>query len=228
MSKYLIKFEKNGLLRYISHLDLMRLFQRTFKRADIRLSYSKGFNPHPKMSIAQPLSLGFTGGGEYMEFETVEEYTAEDLSDKLNRLFPAGISILKCRLLDENRKNAAALVGMGSYKIGWKTKPLAEAADVLDQFCHLKEIFVEKAQKKTKMLKQIDIQSMIKSAEYLGRRDNKEWFRVFLAAGSEANLNPELFMKAFSDFIERDFSKEDLRIHREGLYLNDGTPLIES
>ena len=58
MSRYVIKFSKEGNIRYISHLDLLRLFKRSFKRVGIKLQYSQGFNPHPKMSFAQPLSLG--------------------------------------------------------------------------------------------------------------------------------------------------------------------------
>ena len=60
MSKYIVEFSKTGAMCYISHLDMMRLFNRLFKRADIRLAYSKGFNPHPKMGFAQPLSLGYS------------------------------------------------------------------------------------------------------------------------------------------------------------------------
>ena len=72
MSRYVVKFYKEGVLRYISHLDLLRLFKRSFKRVDIKLQYSQGFNPHPKMSFAQPLSLGYDSRGEYLEIETVK------------------------------------------------------------------------------------------------------------------------------------------------------------
>ena len=51
MSRYAVKFTKNGFLKYTSHLDMLRLFKRIIKRADIRLKYSQGFNPHPKMGI---------------------------------------------------------------------------------------------------------------------------------------------------------------------------------
>lgn len=52
MPKYVIGFKKKGYVCYISHLDVMRLFQRAFKQEDIRLKYSKGYNPHPRMGFA--------------------------------------------------------------------------------------------------------------------------------------------------------------------------------
>ena len=74
--KYVIRFQKTGVICYTSHLDIMKVFKRSFKRAGIRLAYSQGFNPHPKMGFAQPLSLGYESLDEYIEFETVD--VAED------------------------------------------------------------------------------------------------------------------------------------------------------
>ena len=72
MFKYVMTFSKTGTICYTSHLDLMRMFKRAFKRGGIKLAYSQGFNPHPKLGFAQPLSLGYEGMKELMEFETVE------------------------------------------------------------------------------------------------------------------------------------------------------------
>ena len=80
--KYVIKFEKTGVICYTSHLDILKVFKRSFKRADIRLDYSKGFNPHPKMGFAQPLSLGYSGYCEYLEFETIDESKSPEEIDR--------------------------------------------------------------------------------------------------------------------------------------------------
>ena len=74
MSKYAIVFSKTGYIRYTSHLDLLRLFKRAFRRAGIPVAYSHGFNPHPKMSFAQPLSLGYAAEEELLEFETEDPF----------------------------------------------------------------------------------------------------------------------------------------------------------
>jgi radical SAM-linked protein len=101
MNKYVVRFYKGGNIRYISHLDLMRLFKRAFKRAGIKLQYSLGFNPHPKISFAQPLSLGYTSSSEYMEFETQLAYSTDLIIEKLNSLMPEGLGILSCEKLPD-------------------------------------------------------------------------------------------------------------------------------
>ncbi len=96
MFKYILTFSKTGNICYISHLDLMRLFYRAIKRSGIKLGYSKGFNPHPKMSFAQPLSLGYTGLNELMEMETEEEYEPDIIRQRLAELMPEGLEIKAC------------------------------------------------------------------------------------------------------------------------------------
>ena len=96
MGRYLLKFSKENNLKYISHLDLLRVFQRAFKRAHIRLRYSQGFNPHAKIGFGQPLSLGSESTGEYMEFETVEDRAGGEYLTALSGCMPDGIRLLLC------------------------------------------------------------------------------------------------------------------------------------
>ena len=81
MPRYVIEFEKGGYTKYISHLDLLRVFKRIFKVTGLDVRYSQGYNPHPKMGFAQPLSLGYSSVNEYLEFETV---TAHDTGEMRN------------------------------------------------------------------------------------------------------------------------------------------------
>ena len=67
--KVRIKFSKNGPLKFIGHLDVMRYFQKAIRRSSIPIAYSEGFNPHQIMSFASPLSVGHTSQGEYMDIE---------------------------------------------------------------------------------------------------------------------------------------------------------------
>ena len=66
-NKYVLKFTKDGYAKYTSHLDLLRFFKRAFRKSGIALSYSQGFNPHPKLGFAQPLSLGYASSCELLE-----------------------------------------------------------------------------------------------------------------------------------------------------------------
>ena len=104
--------------RQISHLDTLRLFKRAFKRSGIRLSYSKGFNPHPKMGFAQPLPLGYSSVSEYLEVETEEAYSPKELERALTGQVPEGIRILFCRKAEESKKSLAAKTTAAEYIIG--------------------------------------------------------------------------------------------------------------
>lgn len=88
-------FEKRGTAIWISHLDLMRLFQRAFKRAGLRLKHTQGFNPRPSVSIALPLSVGVESCCELLDFELDgQEYTNEDIRDMLNNALVDGIHVI--------------------------------------------------------------------------------------------------------------------------------------
>ena len=67
--KVRIKFTKQGAMKFIGHLDIMRYFQKAMRRADVDIKYSEGFSPHQVMSFAAPLGVGLTSNGEYMDIE---------------------------------------------------------------------------------------------------------------------------------------------------------------
>ena len=87
-----MKFLKDEEVKYISHLDLMRTFQRAMRRAKIPMVYSAGFNPHPEMSFAQALSLGIASVGEYLDIKTKDNINIRELKDKLNNVLPTGLN----------------------------------------------------------------------------------------------------------------------------------------
>ena len=77
MDKMRLRFEKTGRAIYISHLDMMRTMQRVFARAGLELKYSEGFNPHPQISIALPLSVGTGSLCEIMDFRLTSDTELE-------------------------------------------------------------------------------------------------------------------------------------------------------
>ncbi len=93
---YRMIFEKKGNAVWISHLDLMRLFQRAFRRADLHLTHSQGYNPRPSVSIALPLSVGIESECELLDFALEgERVTEEDICNRLNAALTDGIQIKK-------------------------------------------------------------------------------------------------------------------------------------
>lgn len=202
MGRYMIKFSKTGIIRYTSHLDMTRLFQRAFKRGSILLDYSKGFNPHPKMTLAQPLSLGFTSIGEYLEFETIKDLKTEDAKEALNKTLPDGIKIISCETLPQDGKSIASLVEYASYDLfirgNWKGSP----NNLLKEFIGQKSIIASKRQKNAQERKDIDIRPFINHIEIIEEQPTQTVLKTIIATGSKANLNPELLISALSAFAK--------------------------
>ena len=86
-----IRFEKKQPVRYLGHLDIMRFFQRTLNRAGVKMEYSGGFNPHQKMSFAQPLGVGILSEGEYLDAEIAPGQDLNQILENLNR-----VSMFRC------------------------------------------------------------------------------------------------------------------------------------
>ncbi len=95
MNRTRLLFSKTGRAKYISHLDLMRTFQRVFLRAGVRLRHTEGFNPHPYMNFALPLSVGIESVCELLDFDLMDELDLSPLPALLNKTMPEGIEALK-------------------------------------------------------------------------------------------------------------------------------------
>ena len=103
-------FQKTGNAVYISHLDLMRLFQRAFKRAGLPLTHTQGFNPRPSVSIALPLSLGVESQCELLDFELeTDTFSNEDICTRLNQALVEGVHVLSVYAGGGKIKNLAYL-----------------------------------------------------------------------------------------------------------------------
>ncbi len=136
-------FEKTGKAVYISHLDLMRLFQRSFKRAGLSLTHTKGYNPRPSVSIALPLSLGVQSHCELLDFELEGEcVSCQEIKDRLNRTLTEGVRILEVYENGAKLKQLAYL----SCKITmeYDAGVPAVAAEQICGLLSLPEVIVEK------------------------------------------------------------------------------------
>ena len=93
-----VLFEKTGNAIWVSHLDLMRLFQRSFKRAGLLLTHTQGFNQRPSVSIALPLSVGVESKCELLDFEldTSEMVSNSQIVSRLNKALVDGVRVLDC------------------------------------------------------------------------------------------------------------------------------------
>ena len=108
--KIRIKFSKQGYMKFVGHLDIMRYFQKAMRRGKINIRYSEGFSPHQIMSFAAPLGVGITSNGEYLDIEVTDQdtpsFTSQTMTKSLNQVMVEGIQILSCRKLpDTSMKN---------------------------------------------------------------------------------------------------------------------------
>ena len=213
--RYVIKFSKEGMLRYTSHLDMIRFFKRVFNRANVALMYSQGFNPHPKMTFAQPLSLGYTGKNEIIEIETKEDIDPVEMKDRLNEQMPYGMKINSCDYLSDKKKGIAGRIVEAEYEISINQN-LGLTEEDFSEFLKAESIIVLKKQKKKKELKEVNIRSKIRTLDV--KVNNGNYFMLTrLDCGSESNLNPELLIQGIHNYFKIDIDPENVQIQRNYL-----------
>lgn len=226
--KLRIKYEKTGVLRFIGHLDVMRLFQKAIRRAKLDVAYSKGFSPHQIISFAAPMPLGMTSEGEYFDGDFESVTSTEDMIKRLNATLPEGVRVHDIVILDEGAKPSMSVVTASDYYI-YKNDECEN--DFLDKLMASIDRFSQepcmKVLKKTKTKEEV---SDIKPAIYrLEKRDKGIY--MLLASGSSLNLKPELVVEALCSFVGVEYNRYDYMVHRLETYMGDKAalkPLIEA
>lgn len=113
--KIRIRFVKQGNLRFLGHLDIMRYFQKVMRRAGIPIRYTEGYSPHQIMSFAAPLSVGVMSRSEYMDIEADFTGTGEELIGRLNAAGVPELKVLSAGVLGEHAKNAMSVTAAAAW-----------------------------------------------------------------------------------------------------------------
>jgi len=183
VSKIRLQFSKTGTLRFIGHLDFLRVFQQTIRRAGLPSAFSQGFNPHLLISFALPLPLGMESVNDYADIVLEEEVAAGEIIKRLNAAAPDGLVVKKAYPV-ENK--AASIVKIADYIVrggeSSKVRSTAEEGRV-GEFLQAAEIIVAKKTKKG--VKDTDIRADIFDLRFVGGD-----LHMRLSAGSERFLNP--------------------------------------
>ncbi len=231
MYKIRARFTKVDLMKFISHLDLMRMMERTLRRSKIPLGFTQGFNPHPKISFATALAIGVSSEGEYMDIEVTEKIDLDDFKATLNKNFPSGIKIIQCKYIELSTQALMATVDFSTYIV--KCNLLKEydysiIEESINKFFDEKEIFITKnAKKRNKVIKkEVDIKPLIRSIEISQISDGELILKLNISTGSKGNLKPELLMEKFIDLMNLDIDKETIRIHRLDLFISESGNLV--
>ncbi|MBR1670024.1 MAG: TIGR03936 family radical SAM-associated protein [Butyrivibrio sp.] len=215
MHKLRLKFSKKGPIKFIGHLDVMRYFQKAIRRADIDIKYSEGFSPHQLLSFAQPLSVGATSDGEYLDM-VVNSFTSEkDIMDRLNSVCNEGITIRAVRELDEKEEKAMTLSFAAKYEVRMRQSSQLPAGWT-DDFMRFLSRDKLPAMKKTKSgEKEIDMKPMIFDCRPLTDGDGVE---LILSMNSKETLKVSLLFQYFFESCGLDFSPVYLNINRADIY----------
>lgn len=194
--KVRVKFSKSGPMKYVGHLDVMRYFQKALRRSGIDAACTQGLSPHMIMSFAAPLGVGLTSDAEYMDIELRTPLPSREAMEALNRVGAEGITVTEFRQIPEDKANKAmTLVAAADYELRFRkgAAPKGDWQSGIPRFCAQKQIPVLKKTKKSE--KEVDIRPMIYEMSV-----NAGVVFMKLAAGSAANLKPDLVMDAYLAF----------------------------
>lgn len=213
-NKYVLKFTKDGYAKYTSHLDLLRFFKRAFRKSGIALSYSQGFNPHPKLGFAQPLSLGYASSCELLEFTTDIPYDTNNIYEMLKDMMPEGLNILWCKELSEDIKSLAGIADYAIYEVVIPYDVTEEKLEELkDAYLSQEEILAMKRQKKDKKMVSVNIKHMIRNFEAKSC-DGEIKLELLLDCGSISNCSPELVIASFCELAGIEIPRYTMEVER--------------
>lgn len=191
MHKHRLLFAKTGRACYISHLDLMRTFPRAFLRAGLNAKQTEGFNQHTFVSIALPLSLGYSSRCEILEFELLDDIPLDQVPGRINAVLPEGIEVLECYEAQVPVRQIAWL--------DWACRLTFDQGipdGVEDEFMSLyntNSLVIQKPSKKAKKgFTEVDLIPLIHSLN-LEREGDTLMLHAVLAA-QNPGLNPELII----------------------------------
>ena len=205
-----IWFSKQGRIKYVSHLDIMRCMTRAVRRADIPLWYTEGFNPHPYLNFLQPMPLGVEGLNEPLDIRIEGEISDKEIMDKLNAVLPVGITITKVTEPFMKSNDLA----FAEYEIYFEkednlTEKLTNAMDSGSLSC-------EKMGKVNgrKRVKEVNVSENIRKYS-IKENDDAVVMNVVLPGGNTKNVNPMNLLDAVNRYLESDIVP--LNIIRLGL-----------
>ncbi len=214
MSNYIIKYARDERVKYISHLDFVRLFHRTVRRADLPFMFSQGFNPHPIMTVAQPLSVGVTSECEYMNVGFDGDFSTEELKTRINSSLPPGYSIVDVKKVNSKKEIDLTTLDRAVYVVEIEYEGNID----IDTFLKNTELKVMKKSKSG--IKESDIRPYIYDLKCLDKKDNILTIEMCIAIGNVYNLKPETVIDAMEKY-SNNFKCIFFNSHRKSMRCGD-------
>ena len=153
MKKLRLALSKGEEMRFLSHLDYAQAVERMIRRAEIKMAFSEGFNPHMKISFSSALALGITAEVEYLDMDIVEDATVESIMERLNRVAPPGLTVMAGREMPDKVKKLMAICNYAVYEVSGPVIGDVNWDELLKSFNEAPEIEYEKVTpKKTRII----------------------------------------------------------------------------
>lgn len=220
-----MEFMRGNELKFVSHLDMLKTFERAMRRADVPLAFSEGFNPHPKMSFANALAVGIISDKEYLDIETSIDVDIEKLKDSLNLMLPEGLMIITVITVDKSIPALMASVNRARYQViieinNSVTDDNLKAA--IKRILEKEEILITKKTKKGNREKNIrpgieELSGAITDAQVV--------LQMLLHTG-ESTVRPEEVLKALISYGSLNLDIAYTEIKKQGLYIARGENLF--
>lgn len=212
-----IWFTKKETAKYISHLDLTRCLIRAFRRTDIPLWYTEGFNPHPHLVFGLSLPLGVEGECEILDIRLDNEnYPNERVLSELNRVTVPGIEFFKI----QEPEYKPLFITSGLYEMKISSNNGENIKESILNKINSKNILIQKKTKKGE-IKEINVSEHLTALKFIKSEDTDLHFSFILPAGNDFTINPVMF----KDALIEDFAPENISwsITRNKLLLKDLT-----
>ncbi len=221
MNRIRFRYACGKELRYLSHLDMLRLFQRAMRRAGLPLAYTLGFSPRPRLSLAAPLPVGVTASKEYGEIYLVEPVSPASFGRRIGEQLPRDLTLTGAVTVAVNEPPLAAVVNAALYRAVWRSKRPAPTAEIvqgsLDKLLAQPAIMIRRFDKSGKITRK-NIRPFIFSAELMPPGEHGPALRLLLQVGSKGGVSPFRFLDQLSlgaNYV----GEQRWRLHRQGLYI---------
>lgn len=217
MYRLRIKYHKEHHLRFIAHLEMLRLMERVFRRMDLPLHYTQGFNPHPRISFASPLSVGVESVAELLDVELIEKMPVEEVLKRGHNALPRGLTFESAKYV-EDKRSLMSLVTWAEYTVflncfveAWRMK------EIIAQVMDMDTLMVMKKGGKSDG-KTVNIRPQISEIN-LVENDQGAALKMILANGSGGSLKPELLVQTLANLGNVELCVE--KVVRTNLYTTE-------
>lgn len=224
MNRIIFRYAVDEALKFLSHLDLMRLFHRALRRTGLPMAYSRGFNPHPRLNLAVPLPVGVTAAKEYGDVYFTDPVSPEEFMQATRAQLPGGLTLTGALRADIAAPSLSALIDAARYDATWSGPgpgPGLEALQqALRQLLSRDEIAVKRPFRGGKIAT-ADVRPFIFEASAHRKDGGEAELSLLLQVGSKGGVSPILLLQQLG--LGEEFARAHLwRLHRRGLYVYSG------